>query len=247
DVAAVVEAWSPGQAGGTAIASVLFGDVDPGGRLPATFPASASQLPTAGDRRLYPGILEEVSYAEGLRVGYKWYDAKGLEPAYEFGAGLSYTTFRYGRLRVKRAPGGAGESDVVATATLRVTNTGRRTGVAVPQLYVAKPARRGLRQVPRQLVGYASTEIRAGRSVKVAFPLNQRTFASWTGKRSGWRAVRGCYRLSVGKSSRDLKRRAVVSRGTDCERSRLRLGRKGDVDLPLPPVARVRSLAGNAQ
>jgi beta-glucosidase len=247
DVAAVVEAWYPGQAGGTAIASVLFGDVDPGGRLPATFPASASQLPTAGDRRLYPGILEEVSYAEGLRVGYKWYDAKGLEPAYEFGAGLSYTTFRYGRLRVKRAPGGAGESDVVATATLRVTNTGRRTGVAVPQLYVAKPARRGLRQVPRQLVGYASTEIRAGRSLKVAFPLNQRTFASWTGKRSGWRAVRGCYRLSVGKSSRDLKRRAVVSRGADCERSRLRLGRKGDVDLPLPPVARVRSLAGNAQ
>ncbi len=242
-VAAVVEAWYPGQAGGTAIANVLFGDVDPGGRLPATFPASADQVPTAGDRRRYPGVAEEVHYSEGLKVGYKWYDAKGLEPAYEFGAGLSYTTFRYGRLRVTRASRGKG-SDVVATARMRITNTGRRDGVAVPQLYVSKPARRGLRQVPRQLVGYASTEIKAGRSVVVKFPLNQRSFASWTGNpalgRAGWRTGPGCYTLGAGASSRSLTRHVVLARGTSCERGRVRLGRSGDVNLPLPPAARVK-------
>ncbi len=240
DVAAVLAAWYPGQAGGTAIAKVLFGDVDPGGRLPATFPATASQIPTAGDRRLYPGVAEEVYYAEGLKVGYKWYDAHGFRPAYEFGAGLSYTSFRYGRLRVERAPGG--NPNVVATATMRVTNTGRRDGVAVPQLYVSKPARGRLRQVPRQLVGYASTTIPAGESVRVRFPLNQRSFASWTGHQAGWRTVPGCYTLGAGASSRTIERRAVLARGSACDRGRMRLGAGGDVDLPLPPVATVTRL-----
>lgn len=240
-VAAVLEAWYPGQAGGTAIARVLFGDTDPGGRLPATFPATAGQIPTAGDRRRYPGVAEEVYYSEGLKVGYKWYDAKGLEPAYEFGAGLSYTSFRYGRLRVQRARAG-GDPNVVATATMRVTNTGRRPGIAVPQLYVSKPDRKGLRQVSRQLVGYASTKIGVGRSVKVSFPLNQRTFASWAGKAGGWRTVPGCYTLGAGASSRSLERHVVLARGKKCDRGRQRLGRRGDVDLPLPPVARVQRL-----
>lgn len=242
NVAAVLEAWYPGQAGGTAIARVLFGDTDPGGRLPATFPASADQIPTAGDPRRYPGVAEEVFYTEGLKVGYKWYDAKGFKPAYEFGAGLSYTTFRYGRLRVKRERG-RGDPNVVATATMRVTNTGRRAGIAVPQLYVSKPDRKGLRQVPRQLVGYASTRIGAGRSVKVSFPLNQRTFASWAGNEGGWRTVPGCYTLGAGASSRTLTRHVVLARGEKCDRGRLRLGGRGNVDLPLPPVARVKRLA----
>lgn len=241
DVAALVAAWYPGQAGGTAIARVLFGDTDPGGRLPATFPADPGQVPTAGDRRRYPGVAEEVFYSEGLEVGYKWYDAQGLEPAYEFGAGRSYTTFRYGRLRVERSRKGG--RDVVATASLRITNTGRRAGVAVPQLYVSKPGRRGLGQVPRQLVGYTSTSIGPGRSVRVTFPLNGRSFASWTGNRRGWRVVPGCHTLAAGSSSRSLERGVVVARGGACPRGRVRLPRRADVDLPLPPTPRVRRLA----
>lgn len=235
DVAAVVEAWYPGQAGGTALAEMLFGDADPGGRLPATFPASAGQVPTAGDPRLYPGVAEEVFYDEGIRVGYKWYDARGSRPAYEFGAGLSYTTFRYGRLSVRPARG----RNQVAVATLRVTNTGRRAGVAVPQLYVSKPRRPGLTQVRRQLVGYASTSIPAGRSVLVSFPLNERTFASWVGSRAGWRTVAGCYRLAAGSSSRVLPRHADVARGRSCGPGAVRLTGRGSTDLPLPPPSRV--------
>ena len=239
-VAALVEAWYPGQEGGPAIASMLWGDTDPGGRLPATFPASAGQIPTAGDRRLYPGVAQEVYYAEGNHVGYKWYDARGFRPAYPFGHGLSYTTFRYGKLRIRRAPG----ANQVAVATMTVTNTGRRAGTAVPQLYVSKPSAPRLGQVPRQLVGYTSVRVPRGRTLRVSFPLDERSFASWTGEASGFKVVRGCYRFAAGSSSRALPRTALVSRGADaCGGRGLRMaGRTGDVRLPIPAVARATTL-----
>ncbi|MCW2812636.1 MAG: glycosyl hydrolase [Nocardioides sp.] len=239
-VAALVEAWYPGQEGGSAIAAMLYGDRDPGGRLPATFPASAGQLPTAGDRRLYPGIAQEVFYDEGIRVGYKWYDAKRHQPAYPFGFGLSYTSFRYGALRIRKAPG----PNRVATATMTVTNTGRRDGVAVPQLYVSKPGTARVDQVRRQLVGYASVQVPRGRTVRVTFPLNERSFASWVGDRAGFRVVRGCYRFAAGSSSRSLPRQALVSRGAGaCGDRGVRLpGRTGDVRLPLPAPASATTL-----
>ncbi len=238
-VAALVETWYPGQEGGTAVAQMLYGDRDPGGRLPATFPASASQVPTAGDRRLYPGVAEEVFYDEGLRVGYKWYDARGLRPAYPFGFGLSYTTFRYGPLTIRRAPG----PNRVAVATMTVTNTGERDGVAVPQLYVSKPRTARVDQVRRQLVGFASVDVRRGQTVRVSFLLNERSFASWVGDRAGFRVVRGCYRFAAGSSSRSLPSAATVGRGRACGAGSLRLtGRTGDVRLPLPAVPITTSL-----
>jgi beta-glucosidase len=234
EVAALVEAWYPGQEGGSAIAAVLYGDTDPGGRLPATFPASASQVPTAGDRRRYPGVAEEVFYDEGIRVGYKWYDAQGSRPAYPFGHGLSYTTFRYGPLTIRRAPG----PNRVAVASLTVTNTGRRAGVAVPQLYVSRPRTAQVDQVRRQLVGYTSVDVARGRTVRVSFPLDERTFASWLGDAAGFRVVRGCYRFAAGSSSRSLPHTATVGRGRACGPRALRLpGRTGDVRLPLPATA----------
>jgi beta-glucosidase len=233
-VAGLLQAWYPGQEGGTAVASVLFGDRDPGGRLPSTFPATTRQVPTAGDRRLYPGIALEVFYDEGVHVGYKWYDARGHRPAYPFGAGRSYTRFRYGPLTVRRAPG----RNRVAVASMDVTNVGKRPGVAVPQLYVSKPGRPGLPEVRRQLAGYASVQVPRGRTVRVSFPLNERTFASWLGDRAGFRVVPGCYRFAAGSSSRSLPRTATVGRGTSCGSGALRLtGRTGDVRLPLPGVA----------
>ncbi len=233
-VAAVLESWYPGQEGGTALARVLFGDVDPGGRLPATFPAAASQLPTAGDPRRYPGVAEEEDYGEGVLVGYKWYDAHHLRPAYPFGAGLSYATFRYGPLHVRRATG----TNRVAVATATVTNTGTRAGIAVPQLYVGKPAARGLPQPVRQLVGYTSVRVPAGRTVRVSFPLDDRSFATWGS--GGWRILPGCYRLAAGPSSRRLPARAVVARGTSCRGAHLRLGTRGRFFQPLPPAPSMR-------
>jgi len=155
----VVEAWYPGQEGGTAIARMLFGDVDPGGRLPVTFPDTADQLPTAGNMMAYPGIGETETYSEGLLVGYRWYDAHSLTPAYPFGLGLSYTSFRYSGLSITPdtpdTPDTPASQDI-ATATVTVTNTGSRTGTAVPQLYLSKASTTALPQPARQLEGYQS-------------------------------------------------------------------------------------------
>jgi beta-glucosidase len=237
-VPAIVEAWYPGQEGGTALARVLFGDVDPGGRLPATFPQDPSQLPTAGSPQQYPGVAEEETYSEGIFVGYKWYDAHDLTPAFPFGYGLSYTTFRYGPLRVSATPG----PDQVATATMQVTNVGARSGIAVPELYISKPATAVLPQAVRQLVGYTSVSVPAGSSVQVSFPLNDRSFGTWTD--SGWQILPGCYRLAAGASSRDLPSAAIVGRGTTCAGQSAQLPATGNFDLPLPPPAISTSPAG---
>lgn len=239
-VAAVVEAWYPGQEGGTALARMLFGDVDPGGRLPATFPDSASQLPTAGSSQQYPGVAEQETYSEGLLVGYKWYDAKQLTPAYPFGAGLSYTNFRYGPLTVHAAKA----PNQVAVASLDVTNTGPRAGIAVPQLYVSKPATTALPQPIRQLVGYRSMSIPAGRTVRVEFPLNDRSFASWSA--TGWTTAPGCYGLAAGSSSRSLPRHATVARGATCSGAEATLTSPSDYRLPLPAVATSRVVTAAA-
>ena len=199
-VRGLLEAWYPGEEGGAALASVLFGDVDPGGRLPATFPDSESQLPSAGDPTAYPGVTDAI-YKEGVFVGYRWYDAHGLTPAYPFGAGLSYTTFRYSNLAVEPTPGGATAAVVRAT----VTNTGRRAGVAVPQLYLGLPSpSASVLQPPHQLRGYDKLTLAPGESRTVGFPVDDRALAYWDVATSRWRVVRGCYGVFLGSSSRDL-------------------------------------------
>jgi beta-glucosidase len=235
-VPAILEAWYPGQQGGTAIARVLFGDADPAGRLPVTFPDSAAQLPTAGSPQQYPGVGEEETYSEGIFIGYKWYDAHHLTPAFPFGYGLSYTSFHFGALQVKAAH----RSNEVATASVELTNTGSRSGYAVPELYISKPATGALPQVPRQLVGYDSVLVAPGRTVRVTFPLNDRSFATWSS--SGWQVLPGCYRLSAGSSSRTLPSTATIGRGATCSREQLRLGTRGNFFLPLPPAPSARLL-----
>src|SRR5262249_36721910 len=139
-VAGVIESWYPGQEFGTAIAALLWGDVNPSGRLPMTFPASDAQARASAD---FPGTIVSgpsgaqptVTYAEGIDVGYRWYDAMGQTPLFPFGYGLSYTTFRYSGLRVTPAGGGHG-----VLVRVRVTNTGPRAGADVVELYVGMPA-----------------------------------------------------------------------------------------------------------
>jgi len=132
----VIEAWYPGEQDGNAIAAVLYGDVNPGGKLPQTFPDKQSDLPTAGSSNQYPGVNLQVDYTEKLFVGYRWYDAKNIAPAFCFGAGLSYTTFSYSGLTVTRTSSGA-------RVTFNVTNSGSRAGAEVAQLYVGFPSSTG--------------------------------------------------------------------------------------------------------
>ena len=193
-VEAIVEAWYPGSGGGVALARVLFGDVDPGGRLPATFPARARDLPTAGSRRRYPGVAGKVHYSEGVLVGYRWFGQRGIEPAFPFGHGLSYTRFGFRDLRVRRTGSGA-------TASITVRNVGRRAGIAVPQLYLGLPDARGRVQPPRQLKGFESVALRRGGRARVHFVLDSRAFSFWDARRDRWRVAPGCYQVEVGRTS----------------------------------------------
>jgi beta-glucosidase len=210
DVDGLLEAWYPGEAGGPAIARVLFGKSEPGGRLPATFPRRAGDIPTAGGPKLYPGINDEVYYKEGVFVGYRWYDEHDLRPAFPFGFGLSYTTFRYRHLRVTPSPSGR---STVARARLDVSNTGNREGRAVPQLYLSLPSRRGLPEPPKELKGFDTVSLKPGKTKTVTIPLRNRDFAHWATGAKDWKVSPGCYRVRVGASSRDLPLEATVARG----------------------------------
>ena len=133
-VKGIVEAWYPGQQDGNAIAAILFGAVDPSGKLPETFPTSENQLPTDTAAQ-YPGVNKQETYSEGLLIGYRWYDAKHIAPLFPFGFGLSYTRFTLSDLSVRRASGGA-------QLPFTVRNTGTRSGAEVAQVYVGDPHRR---------------------------------------------------------------------------------------------------------
>jgi beta-glucosidase len=212
-VGALLETWYPGGPGGAAVAGVLFGDADPGGRLPVTFPASAGQIPTAGTPAQYPGIGPVTDYSEGVLVGYRWYDAQHEQPAYPFGFGLSYTSFRLSHLRVHRRPG-AGDADTVA---VRVTNTGARRGWAVPEVYVAVPAPAGLTEPPDQLKGFAKLSLAPHQTRTATIALDAGSFSYWSTGVQNWSIQPGCDTILVGTSSRNLPlHTAVAQAGGGC-------------------------------
>ncbi len=193
-VAGVVDSWYPGESNGTTLASILFGAADPSGHLPVTFPASLSQVPAAARTR-FPGLNGKVRYSEGLDVGYRWYDQRKITPLFPFGFGLSYTNFTFSKLRIDR--GGHGSQPVTVTA--RITNTGRRAGTDVAQLYLGDPARAG--EPPRQLKGFQRVSLRPGQSATVHFTLNARDLSFWSTSANNWVVPAGTFRVFVGDSS----------------------------------------------
>ncbi|GAA1995371.1 glycoside hydrolase family 3 C-terminal domain-containing protein [Catenulispora subtropica] len=195
-VAGVVEAWYPGQEDGNAIAALLFGDVNPSGKLPVTFPASLADVP-ASTAAQWPGTGGTVQYSEGVKVGYRWYDAQNITPLFPFGFGLSYTTFGFSGLTVS-APDSSG--DVAVSAT--VTNTGSVAGSDVAQLYVADPASTG--EPPKQLKGFQRVTLDPGASTTVHFTVGTHDLAYWNETAHGWTTPAGTYGVLVGDSSRDL-------------------------------------------
>jgi beta-glucosidase len=174
---------------------VLFGQTDPGGHLPVTFPASLSQVPAATTAQ-FPGNGSTVQYSEGIDVGYRWYDAKDITPMFPFGFGLSYTQFAFSHLSVSPAfKDGTKEVRVSAT----VTNVGRRAGSDVAQLYLADPAGSG--EPPRQLAGFQRVSLAPGAKAKVSFALTPQEMSWWDDTANGWTQTAGTYGVYVGDSS----------------------------------------------
>jgi beta-glucosidase len=202
-VKGVVENWYPGQVDGHAIAPILFGDVNPSGHLPETFPVALSDGPLRTVAQ-YPGVNGQVSHSENLRVGYRWYTAKHIAPLFPFGFGLSYTTFRFSGLSVTPTASGA---DVRVT----VTNTGPRYGADVAQVYIGDPP--ASREPPVQLKGYQRVALDPGQQTRVTIALDQRSFGYWSAASGHWTVAPGCYSIMVGDSSANTPLRARVARG----------------------------------
>jgi beta-glucosidase len=200
-VQGVVEAWYPGQEDGNAIAAVLYGDVNPSGKLPLTFPRSADQIPTSTTAQ-WPGVNGSSTYSEKLDVGYRWYDAHQVQPLFPFGYGLSYTTFKVSDLRVTSAKLVGVDSKMNVQVRVTVKNTGKRAGSEVIQVYVEQPEKN--REPPRQLRAFTKVDLEAGQSKSVSLNLNQRAFSIYDPELHGWKMLDGDYKILVGTSSRDL-------------------------------------------
>jgi beta-glucosidase len=214
-VGAVVEAWWPGEEGGNAIADVLLGKVNPSAKLPVTYPRALTDVP-ARTTRQFPGVNGRAVYSEGVLVGYRWYDRRGIEPLFPFGHGLSYTSFHYRDLSVRARSTRGGRVRV----SLRVANVGPRRGADVVQLYLGLPRPApGVVQPPKALKRFKRVAIPSGRSRGVTFQLEDRDFSFWDVDTQRWRVAPGCYRILVGSSSRDIRLRDVVARrGAGCAR-----------------------------
>ena len=199
-VPALLHAWYPGQEGGNALAKVLFGDVDPSGKLPVTFEASLNDNPAFES---YPSDDggESVHYDEGIFVGYRGYDHLGIEPMFPFGFGLSYTQFEYSNLRIESEDR---TDPAKVKVSFEVRNTGERAGAEIAQLYVGatQPA---IERPVRELKGFAKFFLLPGESKEATLSLNRRSFAYFEPRTNQWKTDPGRYQISIGASSRDLR------------------------------------------
>jgi beta-glucosidase len=202
-VPAALQVWYGGQEAGNALADVLFGDRDPSGRLPHTVPRRLEDTPAYLD---WPGEGGRSVYGEGLFVGYRWYDARKLEPRFPFGHGLSYARFEYGALRAARERLRADES---LELSLEVANRGSVAGQEVVQLYLRRPHAR-VSGPPQELRAFAKIELAPAESRQVSFTLGPRAFAHWDPATRNWVAEPGELELCVGASSRDIRARTAV-------------------------------------
>jgi beta-glucosidase len=218
-VPAVLETWFPGQEDGAIMARLLFGLATPSGKLPVTFPVRESDLP-ASDAKRWPGVdtlgtavsasapasfggsgmPTRVEYSEGLRIGYRWFDASSITPRFPFGFGLSYTTFALTNLVV--TPRTASATTPI-TVSVRVTNTGKRRGAEVPQEYLGLPSDAG--EPPKRLVAFQKVWLEPGQSKTVRMTIDPRAASHplgvWNESTRRWRVPAGSYVVSVGSSS----------------------------------------------
>lgn len=202
-VPAVIESWFPGQEGGAALAAILFGDVNPSGKLPDTFAIRRSDYPDFGN---YPGHDHEVHYAEGIYVGYRHFDKAGIQPLFPFGYGLSYTTFRYSNLKLS---GASLSPDDTITASVDITNTGKRAGEEVAELFI-HDLHPKIDKPVRELKGFAKVALAPGETKTVDFTVTPRDLAYFDVSGEQWKADPGKYEIEIGSSSRDIRQKKVV-------------------------------------
>jgi beta-glucosidase len=199
-VPAVLQAWYPGMEGGHALARVLFGDVNPSGKLPCTFPKRLEDSP-AHALGAYPGQGGTVRYAEGLLVGYRWFDTKGIEPLFPFGHGLSYTSFDYSGLRLREGKDATGP---LVTVEFELANVGEREGAEAAQVYV-RDARSTLPRPDRELKAFRKVSLKPGERTRPSIGLDESAFAFYDPERKAWVAEAGDFQVLVGSSSRDIR------------------------------------------
>ncbi|HXX21603.1 MAG TPA: glycoside hydrolase family 3 C-terminal domain-containing protein [Terriglobia bacterium] len=206
-VNAVLESWYPGQRGGEAIANILFGDVNPSGKLPITFPMRDADLPhpklimPPPKQQPAPEAAPDINYTEGLKVGYKWYDAEDKDPLFPFGFGLSYTAFSYSQLKVT--------SGKTVQVSFTVKNSGARAGAEIAQVYLGLPTSAG--EPPKRLVGWEKVQLGPGESRSVTVTVDPQMMAVFNPDKDAWEVVPGNYSVYVGGSSRALPLRAKLA------------------------------------
>jgi beta-glucosidase len=207
-VSGVLEAWYAGSKGADAVANVLFGELNPSAKLPMTFPRSVDELPhpklvmpPRHDKPIQPEFHTtltkptfDVQYDEGLKVGYKWYDAENKPVLFPFGFGLSYTTFLYSDLKVQPGPS--------TTVTFTVQNTGSRTGSEIAEIYAALPPDAG--EPPKRLVGWSKVALQPGESKQLSVSIDPKYLSIFDEQSNAWKLLPGMYRFMVGPSSQDL-------------------------------------------
>jgi beta-glucosidase len=229
-VPAVLEAWFPGQEDGNIVARLLFGLATPSGKLPVTFPKLETDVPASTPKQ-YPGVDGQgkrvtnnnvpttVEYSEGLEIGYRWYDSKSVEPLFPFGHGLSYTTFEISNLTV--TPHRCNGVKPVKVQFF-VQNTGKRRGGEVPQVYLGMPASLG--EPPKRLIGFAKVWLNPGERKKIEITIDPKAanhpLGCWDSGAQKWDVREGQYTIFVGKSSGDIKLRAILNVGNKRERNR---------------------------
>jgi len=200
-VPALLWAWYPGQEGGSAVADVLFGDVNPSGKLPITLGKRFADYPSAPYYQVNHD--NKTPYTEGVFVGYRGFDAKEIEPAFAFGQGSSYTTFEYSDLQAVTATDGS------AAVTLKVTNTGKRAGDEIVQVYIAPP-KSAVPRPPRELAAFARVSLDPGETKPVTMTLEPRAFAYWDQGAKKFKIAAGTFEVLAGASSRDLRLRQKI-------------------------------------
>jgi beta-glucosidase len=206
-VQAVLEAWYPGEEDGDAVADVLFGVADPGGRLPITFPARAEDT-LAAHVEQYPGRNGEVLYSEGIEVGYRGYRNSEKKILFPFGYGLSYTTFAYADLAATKTGSGDG---LQVELSFRVMNTGTRKGSDVAQIYLSYPDIAEGNEPSLQLKAFQKIELEPGASEMVHLKLDARAFSYWSTKSRQWRRAVGKYTIALGSSAEMMRASTAVT------------------------------------
>jgi beta-glucosidase len=199
--AAVVAAWYPGARGGEAVARILFGEVEPSGRLPVTFPVREAQLPRPDIDTRTDGPAPAVDYSEGALAGYRWFAAQALTPLFPFGFGLSYSAFGYGGLTVTAV-------DASLTVSLDVTNTGRRRGAAVPQIYLRRP---GDPDFPLRLAGFTKIWLDPGETRRVTMTVDPRLLGRFDAAAGDVEIAPGRYAVAAGADAANLPLTAEFS------------------------------------